>query len=136
MLAATVVGTAVLSSGESVVGGSIGFPNSSTYTTRWMVSRIVVGGAASACFDSAARASAVASDAMVARNPDVANPVARMRPAAATWRRRLPMVETLVWRSMIGTADVDIRSTVVFAAAAGDQAGGLHDAPLAAVAAG
>jgi hypothetical protein len=49
-----------------------------------MVSSIVVGGATSACFDSSARASAVASDAIVARNPEVARPVAKMRPAAAT----------------------------------------------------
>jgi hypothetical protein len=49
-----------------------------------MVSSRVVGGAASACCASSERASAVASDAIVARKPEVARPVARMRPAAAT----------------------------------------------------
>lgn len=44
---------------------------------------------------------------MVARNPEVAKPVARIRPAAATWRRRLPYMATLVCLSMIGMADVD-----------------------------
>jgi hypothetical protein len=72
-----------------------------------MVSSTVVGGAASAAFFSSARASAVANEAMVARKPDVANPVARMRPAAATWRRRPPITGMLVCLSMIGIADVD-----------------------------
>ena len=81
---ATVVGTAVSPAADSVVGGAIGLPNSSTYTTRWMVSSKVVGGAALAALDSAARASAVASEAIVAKKPDVARPVARIRPAAAT----------------------------------------------------
>jgi hypothetical protein len=72
-----------------------------------MVSSRVVGGAASAALASSARASAVASEAIVARNPDVANPVARIRPAAATCRRRLPYIATLVCLSMIGMADVD-----------------------------
>ncbi|MGZ4769582.1 MAG: hypothetical protein ACXVLX_13115 [Ilumatobacteraceae bacterium] len=81
---ATVVVVAAASAADNVVGGAIGLPYSSTYTTRWMVSSKVVGGAASACLDSAARASAVASEAMVAKKPEVASPVARMRPAAAT----------------------------------------------------
>jgi len=68
----------------TVVGGAIGLPNSSTYVTRWMVSTNEVGVAAgSACCDSSEWASTVANEAIVARKPDVANPVARMRPAAA-----------------------------------------------------
>jgi len=68
----------------TVVGGAIGLPNSSTYVTRWIVSTNEVGVAAgSACFDCSEWASAVANEATVARKPDVARPVARMRPAAA-----------------------------------------------------
>ena len=100
-----------------------------------MVSSNVVGGAASACLDSAARASAVASEAIVARKPDVARPVARMRPAAATCRLRLPIVDTLVCRSMIGMALVEFGSMTTLAAVAvaaaldavaAGPAGGLH----------
>ncbi|MEY2554687.1 MAG: hypothetical protein QOC57_2547 [Ilumatobacteraceae bacterium] len=96
---------------------------------------MVVGGATSACFDSSARASAVAKDAIVARNPEVARPVAKMRPAAATWRRRLPNNEMLVCLSITGTWEVEPGSMMILAAlaaaaaVAGGPAGGLHGAP-------
>jgi len=83
-LGSTIVVAVGSTGAANVVGGAMGLPNSSTYVTRWIVSNSVVGGAGSACFDSNERASAVANEAMVARKPDVARPVARMRPAAAT----------------------------------------------------
>jgi hypothetical protein len=95
-----------------------------------MVSTNVVGGAASACLASRALASAVASDAMVPRKADVAKPVARMRPAAATCRRRLPNNQTLVWRSTTGTVAVSARSITIFAAT-GALTGGLQGAEVA-----
>jgi hypothetical protein len=49
-----------------------------------MVSKRVVAVALSAWLDSSSRASAVANPAMVAKKPDVARPVASIRPAAAT----------------------------------------------------
>jgi hypothetical protein len=40
---------------------------------------------------------------MVAKKPEVASPVARIRPAEATWRRLLPNSQTLVRWSTTGT---------------------------------